>query len=219
MLATTEKRKLKAHEDAIEACGRSFMEIGQHLAAIRDAKLYVETDGTFEAYCKRRWELTARRAYQYIEAFNSVVIIKSVDVKNFTHHPLQIESHARVLASLPDERTQVDVWVKSVETAPTDSEGNPKVTAAHLKKTADEYTGKAKPARAKPAVTIIDVKPVEKCAEPDVDEEPAAEPAQPNTIGEAKEAYDAFVERLTAGKPAHFIQIMREHSAEVWAAL
>lgn len=44
-----------------------FFEVGQALAEIRNAKLYLATHETFEAYCKERWDLGRSRAYELID--------------------------------------------------------------------------------------------------------------------------------------------------------
>lgn len=44
-------------------------------------------------------------------------------------------------------------------------------------------------------------------------------PAEPNTIGQLIERYDAFVESLIAGQPPHVVLLLKEHSAEVWGQL
>jgi hypothetical protein len=52
MTAELEVARLREHEAAIE---RSLSELGWHLRAIRDERLYRETHETFEDYCRSRW--------------------------------------------------------------------------------------------------------------------------------------------------------------------
>jgi hypothetical protein len=47
---------------------RSFVEVGQALAGIRDSRLYRASYDTFEAYVAERWHWERRQAYRYIEA-------------------------------------------------------------------------------------------------------------------------------------------------------
>lgn len=63
------ERTLKANE-AIVAKGRAtFMEVGEALAAIRDAKQYREAGfSSFDAYCQERWGFTANYARRQIIA-------------------------------------------------------------------------------------------------------------------------------------------------------
>ncbi len=57
--------RLEQLEAEIESgCG----EIAKALTAIRDGKLYVDGYGTFEAYCKQRWNFTDRHARNLIDA-------------------------------------------------------------------------------------------------------------------------------------------------------
>jgi len=75
----------------------SFIECGTALAAIRDNKLYRETHSTFEAFVLERWEMTARRARQYMGAASIVA-----ELPSGTPVPLT-ERHARELMPLRDE--------------------------------------------------------------------------------------------------------------------
>ena len=140
-LSTVDRKKLAKHEEVIERGLNSFVEVGMALAAIRDEKLYLDAGDTFEAYCKSRWQISRPRAYQLIASANvSQTVSTMVDTA-----PLN-ERQARVLAELPNERIQADVWARAVDTAPKDAEGNPKVTAAHVRKIAEQLAPKpAKP--------------------------------------------------------------------------
>ena len=80
------------------------------LMAIRDAKLYRETHDTFEAYCKERWGLERRRAYQLMDAATV-----SSNVNFSTQTPIH-ETHVRPLTALPPEK-QATAWQEAVDTA------------------------------------------------------------------------------------------------------
>ena len=108
----------------------AFYEVGRALMEIRDSGLYRDVMGhaTFEEYCKVRWDIARRTAYQFI---GSVQVIDNV--RNCAQTPVN-ESQTRPLARLePDQ--QRTAWAKAVETAP---EG--KVTAAHVLKVVKELT-------------------------------------------------------------------------------
>ena len=108
----------------------AFYEVGRALMEIRDSGLYRDVMGhaTFEEYCKVRWDIARRTAYQFID---SVQVIDNV--RNCAQTPVN-ESQTRPLARLePDQ--QRTAWAKAVETAP---EG--KVTAAHVLKVVKELT-------------------------------------------------------------------------------
>ena len=44
-------------EAVIERGLRTFVEVGEALLRIRDERLYRETHGTFEDYCRERWAM------------------------------------------------------------------------------------------------------------------------------------------------------------------
>ena len=122
-LSEIEYNRLAHNETVIEKGLNTFVDVGNALAEIRDGKLYRQTYGTFEDYCRDRWGMVASRARQLMAAAEIVAGIESVT--NVTLLPAT-ESQARPLARLaPDE--QIAAWQEAVETAP-----NGKVTAAHV---------------------------------------------------------------------------------------
>jgi hypothetical protein len=66
-LTKPEAARLATCEKAIERGINTFVEVGQALTEIRDAKLYRASHKTFEAYCKDRWEISRPRAYELID--------------------------------------------------------------------------------------------------------------------------------------------------------
>lgn len=122
-LTVVEQSELDRNEAVIQQGLRTFVDVGNALAEIRDGRLYRQDYGTFEDYCRDRWGMVASRARQLIAAAEIVGGIGSVT--NVTLLPAT-ESQARPLARLePDE--QIAVWQQAIETAP-----NGKVTAAHV---------------------------------------------------------------------------------------
>lgn len=63
------RRRLKELETVIESGWAGVVQMGQALREIRDEGLYLELDEglTFEQYCKTRWALPERTAYQRID--------------------------------------------------------------------------------------------------------------------------------------------------------
>ena len=137
-ISTAEKKLLAVCETGIQDGLKAFLVVGRHLLTIRDKKLYLESADTFEEYCNKRWNFTRQRAHQLIDGAKAVDAVSTI----VDTPPPVNEAQARVLATLPSESAQATVWAKAVETAPKDSEGNPKVTAAHVQRVADEVTGK-----------------------------------------------------------------------------
>lgn len=111
-LDVMERKALKRHEQTIEEGKKTFVEVGNALAAIRDEKLYRETHKTFEAYTKDRWGYAKSRVYQLIEAAGVVSTI--VDESNgkpdsdFAVIKPANEAQARILKDVPkEERAEV----------------------------------------------------------------------------------------------------------------
>jgi len=96
-----------------------FIRVGEALAEINKTRLYRDTHDTFEAYARECYELSRKRAYQYIEAS---VVVRGLMIemkpssggedsgthatfvqKFFTNPELPNESQARVLAKLREE--------------------------------------------------------------------------------------------------------------------
>lgn len=96
-------------EQRIERGLRSFRDIGQALAEIRDSRLYKGTHATFEDYCEQRWNLSRRHSYQLIESAEAVCSIEHTGLP-----APERESQARELAKVP-EAERADVWRDVVE--------------------------------------------------------------------------------------------------------
>lgn len=112
-------------EAAIERGRATFLEVGQALARIQEERLYRVTHGTFELYCEERWGFTARRARQYVRAFE---VTETAKRNNCAHLAIENEGQARALASVPEERRE-EVLKKA--------SGNGKPTAKKIKEAAE----------------------------------------------------------------------------------
>ncbi len=101
---------------------KTFVEVGNALMEIRDSKMYRETHGTFEDYCKERWNISRPRAYQLISSAKTVYNLSPIgDIL-----PTNIEQTRPLTKLEPEEQRQV--WQEAVETAPN---GEPP-TAKHV---------------------------------------------------------------------------------------
>lgn len=156
-LTVGEQRKLTELEDTIERGMQSFVDVGNALFEIQKNRLYTDVGETFEEYCKKRWGYSSSRARQLIGAAQAAEAVESVTSGNTLAAPIN-ERQARVLASLPDERLQADVWAKAVETAPKNYNGEAKVSASHVAKVAAEVTanGKAEPEKKPEPKSVLD---------------------------------------------------------------
>lgn len=125
----------------------TFLEVGSALVTIRDRRLYREHYHTFEEYCQRRWDMTARRARQLCAAADVVGNLKGPagpptseqDGNNRSDPPVlpATESQARPLTQLKPLE-QREAWQEAVKTAP-----GGKVTAKHVEEVVRRRTGKA----------------------------------------------------------------------------
>lgn len=71
-------RRLADLEAVIERGKTAFVEVGEALIEVRESKLYRLNYPTFEAYCKGRWGFSRPRAYQLMEAAETVGQIEAV---------------------------------------------------------------------------------------------------------------------------------------------
>jgi len=67
-LTSSEKAALEELEQKIGSSLLTFIDIGNALAAIRDQHLYRQEYGTFEKYCRDRWNFSRQRAHQFLRA-------------------------------------------------------------------------------------------------------------------------------------------------------
>lgn len=98
--------------EAVIARGlNTFVEVGAALSAIRDRRLYRETHGTFEDYCRERWCLKQSRAYQIMDAaaamsnLESSTIVELPDCRTLPANEAQV----RPLTLLPADE-QPAAW-------------------------------------------------------------------------------------------------------------
>jgi phage N-6-adenine-methyltransferase len=116
-------------ERVIERGLNTFVEVGAALLEIRDGGLYKAGYSSFEDYCHERWGMSRPRAYQLIDAAETVGRLSTtVDILPTS------ERQSRPLVGLPPE-TQFQVWQQVVETAP---EG--KITGAFVQDVVDRVT-------------------------------------------------------------------------------
>lgn len=120
LLPIAETEELARCEATIERGLGTFLEVGNALFAIRDGRLYRQTHGSFDDYCRDRWGMSRQRANQLVDAAKVAANLTTTVVRPET------ESQARPLARLEPER-QREAWQRAVELAP-----NGKPTARHV---------------------------------------------------------------------------------------
>jgi hypothetical protein len=127
-LKAIERLRLIELELVVEQGLQTFYEVGKALEEIRAQKLYRETDPTFEAYCRNKWNIARRTAYQLIDAAKVMENLAEIEGKKPTK-----ESQVRPLAKL-DPELQIKVWEEALEMAT-----NGKPTGASIKRLVDKH--------------------------------------------------------------------------------
>lgn len=105
-LKQSRKAELAEIETYIEKFRLAAFVVGEKLKRVKSEKLYLEDYGTFEAYCLKRWDLSARQAYQWIEAFEVRKQTGFADLQN--------EAQARALAQV-DPADRARVWASATQ--------------------------------------------------------------------------------------------------------
>ncbi len=95
-LSTPERSRLAELESLVERGLRTFVEVGKALMEIRESRLYRETHGTFETYCRERWGFSKRRGNQLIQAAEVGTMV-----------PVENERQARELVPLLDDEAEL----------------------------------------------------------------------------------------------------------------
>ena len=98
--------RLHEHEAAIE---RSLSELGWHLRAIRDERLYRLEHATFEDYCRQRWNYSRQYVNKQIAAAE---IIDALPVETIVSTPTEFT--VRPLSLLPPPE-RAEAWREAVD--------------------------------------------------------------------------------------------------------
>lgn len=133
---------LASCEQRIERGLKTFIDVGQALAEIRDSRLYKGTHDTFESYLEGRWGMSRAHAYRMISAAEVVSPIGDIEGPKPTN-----EGQARALAAVP-EPERAEVWREAVDR----TDGKP--TAKVVSEIAKERTAPPTPAPADTPSTV-----------------------------------------------------------------
>lgn len=132
-LTRGEVRRLRECEEIIQRGINTFYEVGNALAEVRESRLYRISYATFEQYCRERWQMSKTHANRLIDSSDVIANLTPIGVTPAN------ESQARELVSLEPD-VQRAVWQIAVKTAPKNSQGEPALTAAHIKSVAEVLT-------------------------------------------------------------------------------
>ena len=109
-LTINEGKRLDALEKVIDGGMEGFLAVGTALAEIRESRLYRASHGSFETYCKERWNFSADYGRKLTRAAEAIASLPD-DLPKPTK-----ASHARALADIPEEERE-DAWRDAVEEA------------------------------------------------------------------------------------------------------
>lgn len=123
-LDRSEAGRLAACEARIERGLATFVDVGQALLEVRDGRLYRAEHGTFEGYCRERWGMSRKRAYDLTAAAEvSAAVSPTGDIPAPSS-----ERVARELAPLRSDPPRLrEAWQSAVE------EHGPEPTAAQVR--------------------------------------------------------------------------------------
>ena len=161
-LTVVERIFLHEREKIIERGSRVFVEVGIALAEIRDLNggvLYKKRYGSFEAYCKERWDFGRIYGHRLIQAANIVQELEVLPRGNTLEKPIlpTSEKQVRELVRLqsPDQRREA--WKLAVKTA-----GDNPIRASDVRKTVNavmkEKGIKPQPRKRKTKETFLRIK-------------------------------------------------------------
>lgn len=109
-LTVNESVELTTQEQIIQRGLGSFVAVGNALLVIRDAKLYRESHGTFEAYLSERWKMSIRHADRMMVATRTVDALSETGPTG----PVS-ERQVRPLTQLETPEQQREAWSAAVE--------------------------------------------------------------------------------------------------------
>ena len=108
-LTLPEQVRLLKCEEKIERGGRAFLEMGRALREVQESQLYKGSHGTFEAYCRERWDLGLSRCHQLMDAVVTIDALSTI-VEVLPAN----EGQARALAAVSEPRARAEVWQAAV---------------------------------------------------------------------------------------------------------
>lgn len=140
-LSRREERLFDTFESSINNNLKGFRDVGYALANIRVDGLYRVDYDTFEEYCKERWDISRRRAYYYIGAYevleNLCTMVHKTDEPEFTILPAN-ERQARPLTEISSEQ-QCEAWALVLKEA---DERDCRITASFIHRVTDKFRAK-----------------------------------------------------------------------------
>jgi hypothetical protein len=119
-LTKTEVSRLARLESTILAGLQQFIDVGNALVEIREAKLYQDQYETFEAYCRQKWGMSKTHANRLILGAQAVHQLGNIEVRP------SAEAQIRPLTKVPESERGA-AWARAVTAA-----GGRRPTAAQV---------------------------------------------------------------------------------------
>ncbi|GAB6191120.1 hypothetical protein [Desulfocastanea catecholica] len=135
-LSVQEEKRLEQLENLVVENFKTFVQVGQALAEIKERKLYRMKALTFEKYCKELFDIAKSRVRELINATDVIENLRHGG--GFGDDQLLLplnERQVRPLIKLRPEQ-QLAVWKAAVESAPRG-----KVTSSHVANVVKSYLG------------------------------------------------------------------------------
>lgn len=152
-LTTKETNQFTKLDAIIVAGAKTFMEVGDALMKVRDAKLYRAKFATFEEYTESRG-VSIRQAYRYMVAAETAKELKNVTRVSHDSDPINIEVIEGASENALNELAKTAPEKRAKVAAKAAKNNGGKLTTKSIKEAAAELDHKAKP--------IVDVEPVKK---------------------------------------------------------
>ena len=111
LLNIEERNELERCEVVIKQGLKTFVEVGQALMLIREKKLYRSEFGTFESYCREKWDMHDRNAQRLMKAAE---VVGNLETRPMGRVLPQNERQTRPLTKLEPE-LQAEAWQQVVE--------------------------------------------------------------------------------------------------------
>ena len=105
--------ELLAKEKIIQSGLNTFYAVGIALSEIKNQQLFLATHKTWDDYCRERWGMASRTAYQAIKSASVVAGLISSGIENLP----QTESIARELVSIP-QSDRKKAWIDAIAECP-----------------------------------------------------------------------------------------------------
>jgi hypothetical protein len=152
-ISSVEAEMLTHYETIIEQGEQTIIEVGQALSAINRGRLYRAQYGSFDEYCRAKWDFGRKRGYELMRAGQMAEELSGAGL----HLNRPTERQLRAAAKLSSTKDRVRAFQRAKEMA-----GEKKVSSRHIEEAVNEILGMTKP-------VIIDVTP-EPESSPDGDE-------------------------------------------------